>query len=45
MEMQTGKIYGNDDFSVTIQAMFCQSALNASSLKENNAISFLTADE
>lgn len=31
-------IYGNNGFSVTILAMFCQNALNPSSLKENNAI-------
>jgi len=31
--------------SVTILAMFCQSTLNPSSLKENNAIPFLSLDE
>lgn len=45
MEMQARKIYSNDGFSVTIQAMFCQSTLNPSSLKENNAVPFLSLDE
>lgn len=45
VEMQARKIYSNDGFSVTKQAMFCQSTLNPSSLKENNAIPFLLLGE
>lgn len=45
MEMQTGKVHGNDGFSVTILAMFCQNTSNPSSLKENNAVPFLSLDE
>lgn len=45
VEMQARKIYSNDGFSVTIQTMFCQSTLNPSSLKENNAVPFLSLDE
>lgn len=42
MEIQTGEIYGNDSFSMTILAIFLSEYIE--SLKENNAIHLLSLD-